>query len=147
MTEQLPTGDGPDDDELDDPWHDHIAEATDSFGAPDVQAVVAFVLGIVTLLGYGLLSGAPYFFFATPSADDDFRTRNVLAALLGAAFALIPIVLGWRASARVLTSDPRWAGTLARAAVVLGLLALVLRLVLAVVAAGADDPASRFGNF
>ena len=40
MTDQLPGGNAPDDDELDDPWHDHIAEATDSFGAPEVQSLL-----------------------------------------------------------------------------------------------------------
>src|SRR4051812_1045939 len=95
MTHQLPMGDTPDDDEmLDDPWHDQIVEVTYNFGAPDVPADVAFVLSVVSLLGYGLLSGGVYFFFSTPSGDESFKTRNILAALLGAAFALLPVVLG-----------------------------------------------------
>ena len=151
MTEMPPsTGNGsddvfapPPDDELDDPWHDQIVEVSDSFGAPDVQAVVAFVLGIVSMLGFGLLSGAPYA-FQSFSAGDSFRTRNILAALIGAGFALVPVILGWRASARVLATDPRWIAALARAAVILGLLSLVLRLVLAVLAAAAQDPVGRF---
>lgn len=144
----LPAGtEPPDDDDLDDPWHDHIVEAGETFGAPEVQAVVAFVLAIVSLLGYGLLAGGLYFYFNASSDPDGLRTRNVLAALLGAAFALLPVVIGWRASASVLPSDPRWVGALARAAVILGLLAVVLRLVLAVLAAAATDTGSRFVTF
>jgi hypothetical protein len=147
MTDELPSATEPDDDVLDDPWHDHIVEAGDSFGAPEVQAVVAFVLAVVSLLGYGLLAGGLYFYFSTPSAADDLRTRNVLASVLGAVFALVPVVLGWRASARTLPSDARWVGPLARAAVLLGLIAVVLRLVLAVLAASSGDAGSRFVTF
>lgn len=132
------------DDELADPWHDQLVEISDDYGAPDVQAVVAIVLAVLALYGFGLLSGTTYVFTALPGPES-IKTRNVLAALLSAAFALIPVIVGWRASARVLASDPRWIATLARAAVVLGLLALVLRLVLAIVAAGTADPRTSLG--
>jgi hypothetical protein len=134
------------DDELDDPWHDQIVEVADDYGAPDVQALVAFVLGIGSLWGFSLLNGG-VFFYLSVGPGDSVKTANVLSALLGAAFALLPVVLGWRASARVLDSDPRWVPTAARAAVILGLLAVILRLVVAVLAAAAQDPVNRFGGF
>jgi EamA domain-containing membrane protein RarD len=141
MTELPPTGP----DELDDPWHDQIVEVTDDYGAPDVQALVSIVLAVASLCGFGLLNGSYYFLQYIQPADAQ-KTRVVLSALLGAAFALLPIWLGWRAGARVLTSDPRWVAAVARAAVVLGLISLVLRLVIAVIAAGTDEP-SGFGRF
>jgi uncharacterized protein YacL len=96
--------------------------------------------------GLGLLNGSLYLFTYIAS-DADYKTQNVLAALLGAAFAIIPVILGWRVSARVLDTDPRWVSALARSAVILGLLSLVLRLVIAVVAASAHDPRADFGRF
>jgi uncharacterized protein YacL len=111
-----------------------------------VQSLVAFVLALLSTTGIGVLNGTAYL-FTYISADADYKTQNVLAALLGAAFALVPIVLGWRVSARVLPSDPRWVATFARTAVILGLLSLVLRLVIAVLAAGAPDPRAGIGRF
>jgi hypothetical protein len=150
MTELPPPAEPADpettDDELDDPWHDQIVEVADDYGAPDVQALVAFVLGVGSLWGFSLLNGS-VFFYLSVGPGDSVKTANVLSALLGAAFALLPVVLGWRASARVLDSDPRWVPTAARAAVILGLLAVVLRLVVAVLAAAAQDPVNRFGGF
>jgi uncharacterized protein YacL len=145
MSELPSANDGPDE-ELDDPWHDQIVEVTDSFGAPEVQSLVAFVLALMSMGGIGLVNGS-YYLFTSISADTDYKTQNVAAALLGAAFALIPVALGWRASARVLETDPRWVATFARAAVILGLLSVVLRLVLAVIAASAHDPRAGIGHF
>ncbi|MCU1589826.1 MAG: hypothetical protein JWP11_1082 [Frankiales bacterium] len=141
MTELPPRGDRPGDDELEDPWHDQLVEVSDDYGAPEVLAVVAFVLSLVSLSGFGLLNGSYYFLPYINSAEGQ-KTRLVLAALLGALLALLPVWLGWRASARVLATDARWVATLARAAVMLGLLSLVLRLVLSVVTAAATDPSS-----
>jgi hypothetical protein len=135
-----------DDDELDDPWHDQMAEAADDYGSPDVQALSAFVLSILSIGSFGLLDGATYL-ITNISAAEDYKTRAVLAAVLGAAFALLPMILGWRASARVLATDAKWVATLARTAVLLGLLSLVLRLVLAVIIAGSDDPRAGIGRF
>ena len=139
MTELPPPPEPSDDDDLEDPWHDSIVEATATFGAPEVQSLLAFVLAVLSIGGFSLLNGTTYLFVEL-SAEDNYRTRSVLAALLGAAFALLPIVLGWRASARVLVTDAKWIATLARTAVLLGLLSLLLRLVLAVIAAGSHDP-------
>ena len=146
MTELPPDADPSSDDEDDfvDPLHDELVQVGDEYGAPDVQAAVAIVLAVASIWGFGLLNGTSYLFLSF-GPGDSIKTANVLSALLGAAFALLPVVLGWRASARVLDSDPRWVATAARAAVLLGLLAVVLRLVLAVLAAAADDPVSRLG--
>jgi Ca2+/Na+ antiporter len=132
-------------DELDDPWRDQLDEVSDTFGAPEVQALFAFVLAVVSMAGFSLLNGTTYF-FTELNAVESYKTRSVLAALLGAAFALIPVVVGWRASARTLATDARWIATLARTAVLLGLLSLGLRLVLAVVVASGHDPRS-IGRF
>ena len=130
-----------DDEELDDPWHDRLLEVSDDYGAPDVLALVALVLAVASLFGFGLLNGSPYFVpFITN--DDGQKTRLVLAALLGGAFAVAPVWLGFRSVSRRLETDPAWTAAAARAAVVLGLIALVLRLILAIVAAAADDPTS-----
>jgi hypothetical protein len=146
MTDQPPSDESsaenpfapPGEEEFDDPWHDQIAQAGETFGAPEVQALVAFVLSLLSVTGFGVLNGAAYVFMSLSATD--YKSRNIVAALLGAAFALLPVVLGWRVSARALDSDARWVATFARAAVILGLLALVLRLLLAVLAAGAQDP-------
>ena len=146
MTEQPPGGNAPDDAPFEDPWHDQIVEAGETFGAPEVQSLVAFVLAVLCLGGRGLVQGGNYLFISL-SAESDLKTRNIVSAVLSAAFTLLPIVLGWRVSARVLATDPRWVAALARAAVILGLLALVLDLVLAVLAAGAQDPQAHFNSF
>ena len=123
----------------DDIYDDEDVQVSDSFSTPDVHAVVAFVLSCVSLFGAGVLNGGLYLYQSIPT-DDSIRSRNVVAALLSAAFALVPLILGWRASARVIDSDPRWVPTLARAAVIIALLSAFLRLVLAVLAAGSDNP-------
>ena len=146
MTELPPPPEELDDDELDDPWHDQINEVNDDYGAPEVQALTAFTLAVLSICGFGLLNGTTYL-FTSLSAVETYRTRAVFAALLGAAFALLPVIIGWRASARVLSTDARWIATLARSAVLLGLISLVLRLVLAVIVAGTDDPRSVIGRF
>jgi hypothetical protein len=147
MTELPPDADpSSDDDDFVDPLHDELAQVGDDYGAPEVQAAVALVLAIASIWGFGLLNGS-YYVFLSVGPGDSIKTANVLSALLGAALSLLPVVLGWRASARVLESDPRWVATAARAAVLLGLLAVVLRLVLAVLAAAAVDPTNRLNGF
>ena len=128
------------DDVIDDPWHDAIEEATESFGGPDVLAVVAFVLAIASFLCVGLMSGTTYVIPVLLSASEDNSTRLVIATLVGAAIAMVPVWLGWRANARLLADDPRWIGTLARSAVLLGLASFALRLVVAFIQAAQDGP-------
>lgn len=126
------------DDELDDPWHDQIAEAQESYGGPEVLAVVAFVMAVASFLGFGLMTGTTYVAPLLSQGADDNSTRVVIGILVGAALAMIPVWLGWRASSRALDSDPKWVLPIARAAIILGLLAGALRLVVAVLSAAQD---------
>ena len=125
------------DDVLDDPWHDAIEDATESFGGPDVLALVAFVLAVASFLSFGLMSGTTYVLPLMEQPGDN-GTELVIGTVLGAVLAMVPVWLGWRAAVRVLPDDPRWIGTLARSAVLLGLAAGVLRLVVAFVQATQD---------
>jgi nitric oxide reductase large subunit len=131
---------GSDDDELDDPWHDQIVEVSETFGAPDVLAVLAFVMAVGSLLAFGLMNGTTYVYPSLTGIDGRSNTPYVLATMLGAGLALLPVWLGWRASSRSLPTDPRWIVVLARSAVILGLSSGALRLVVAVVQAAHDGP-------
>ena len=102
------------------------------------------MLAVASLCSFGLLNGQ-YYVLQYVTGEPQ-KTRLVIAALVGAALAVIPVWLGWRAAARVLASDARWVATLARAAVVLGLVSVVLRLIIAVITAATDGPSS-FGRF
>jgi hypothetical protein len=129
-----------DDEELDDPWHDNIVAAGESFGAPDVLAVVAFVMAVASFLTFGLMNGSTYVYPTLTGVDDRSNTPYVLATMLGAALSLLPVWLGWKAASQWLDSDARWVAVLARAAVILGLTSGALRLVVAVVQATNDGP-------
>jgi hypothetical protein len=129
--------DGPGDDGQGD---DEPVQVGDDYGAPDITALVAFVFAVGSFFGFGLTNGNYYLLLDLH--QDPSRARGVFATVLGAAFALVPVVLGWRASARVLDSDARWVGSLARAAVVIGLTSMVLRLMIAILIAGTDAPNS-----
>lgn len=137
MTEQPAD---PVDDQLDDPWHDHLVEAGDTFGAPEVLALVAFVLAVASLFGFGVMNGSAYVIPFFNTADGDNSTRLVIGTVLGAVLAMIPVWLGWRAVSRSLPGDPGWVISMARAAMLLGLASGLLRLVVAFVEAAHDGP-------
>lgn len=126
--------------ELDDPWHDQLVDAQETYGAPEVLASVALVLAIASFFGWGLMNGTAYIVPLLSNFEGDNSTRIVLGTLLGAAMAMIPVGLGWRASSRLLDSDPRWVATVARTAIVLGLASGALRLVVAFIEAAHDGP-------
>ncbi len=126
--------------ELADPWHDHLVEAQETYGSPEVLAVVALVLAVASFCAFGLMNGTTYVVPLFRAASDDDGTRLVVATLLGAALALVPVWLGWRASSRLLPGDPAWVATLARTAILLGLASGAMRLVVAVVTASQDGP-------
>lgn len=128
------------DEELDDPWHEHLLDADDTYGAPAVLALVAFVTAVASFFGFGLMNGTTYVIPLLSSFDGGNNNRVVVAALLGAGLALIPVALAWRAGSHLLDSDPRWVAAVARAALVLGLASGVLRLVVAVLTAAHDGP-------
>ncbi|MDX6199212.1 MAG: hypothetical protein QOJ79_2363 [Actinomycetota bacterium] len=143
MTEQPPPTDRPaddgGDDVLDDPWHDSLVEAGDAFGATEVVAVVAFVLALSSVFSWGLLDGNAYISpFIDALSDNANKTALVLGPVIGAVLALVPVWMGWLASARSLADDPRWVIVLARSAVILGLASGFLHLVVAVLMAAQD---------
>ncbi|HVE74047.1 MAG TPA: hypothetical protein VNA30_03015 [Mycobacteriales bacterium] len=103
---------------------------------PDVLAISAFVLAVLSLGGLGVLNGSAYL-----GAPVTSPAGVVLTSLLGVLFAVVPVLAGLRAATRVLAGDPAWVGALARSAVLLGALSVVLRvssLVAAYVNDGAD---------
>jgi hypothetical protein len=128
-------------DELDSPWDDDDGGA-EIFGTPEVGAVVAFVLAVCSFTGFGLMNGTPYIapFLNSPTE----RKTLVAGAIVGAALALVPVIVAWRVIARTLDDDPPWIVTLARTAVILGLASSVLRLFIAVLTAFQDDPGANF---
>ena len=130
---------GPLDDEtLDDPWHDQLEAAQDTYGSPEVVAVVALVLAVGSVFGFGVLNGSVY--TAPWLAIGPNHAAVVTGALIGAALSLLPVWLGWRVSSRALAGDATWVSVAARTALVLGLVSLVLRLVVAVLQATHHDP-------
>ena len=140
MTEQPAIPDEPDDDELDDPWHDSIVEAQESYGGPEVLALVAIVMAVASFLGNGVMAGTTYVTPLLEGLREDNGTRVVVGLVVGAVLALVPVCLGWWASSRALPDDARWVLPVARAAILLGLASAVLRLVVAVVTAAQDGP-------
>ncbi len=137
MTEQPAD---PVDDELDDPWHDQLVEAAETFGSPEVLALVAFALAIGSLFGFGVMNGSAYVIPFLGTVGGDNSTRLVIGTVLGAVLAMVPVGLGWRAAARTLPGDPGWVTTVARTAMILGLTSGLLRLVVAFVEAAHDGP-------
>ena len=121
-------------DELD----DEPEALSDAFDAPQVLAIVAFVLAVLSFAGFGLMNGSAY--IAPLVTNTDQNGRLVFGLVLGAALAIAPVALGWHAASRTLEDDAPWVVTLARSAMLLGLASMALRLVVAIIQAGQDDP-------
>ena len=102
-------------------------------GDPAALAIGAVVIASLSLGGFGLLNGSNYVLPLTQGMSSTART--VLAGLLGAALALVPVVLGVMARGRTRPGDPAWVARLAQAGVLLGGAAFVLRLVATAVSA------------
>lgn len=98
------------------------AGATD----PAAWAIASLVLGTLSLAGLGLLNGSSYVLPFTMGQSD--VTRTVLAGLLGATIAAAAVVLAVLAQRRTHPGDPEWVSRVAAAGVVVGGLAVVLRL-------------------
>ena len=125
-------------DESDDGTGDEPEALGEAFDAPPVVALVAFVLAILSIAGFGLMNGSTY---VAPIVDNQPHTgRLVFGLVVGAALALVPVGLGWHASSRTLEDDAPWVSVLARAAMLIGLASMALRLVLAVIQASQDNP-------
>src|SRR3954452_162944 len=122
-------------DELDDDYDDQPESLSEGFDAPQVGAVTAFVLAVLSFAGFGLMNGSAY---VGPLVVGQTHGRMVFSLVLGAALALVPVGLGWHAASRALDDDARWINTLARTAMLLGLASMLLRLVVAVIQASQD---------
>lgn len=110
------------------------------YRSPEVLAPTAFALAVAALLGgFGLLSGS--IVLALTDASQPSQAANVLAALLGAALAAIPLLMGLEAVRNLLEDDPLWVSALARASVLLGGIVVLLRLAHTLVYLLGDGPA------
>jgi hypothetical protein len=106
-------------------------------GDPAALATASVVLATLSLGGFGLLNGSTY---VSPFIGDTASVaRTVLGGLLGALFALAPVVLGLLAHRRTHPGDPSWVPRLAQAGVLLGGISIVLRLVATAVASISTD--------
>ena len=112
----------------DEVWSESVLEVDDAFFAPSTLALTAFVLAVTSVSGFGFLNGFAYVALAVGGGVNG-AGNGLAAGLVGAVLALIPVGLGLRAHGRLLPEDASWVGPLARAAVLLGLLSLLLRLV------------------
>ena len=127
-----------DDDIVGDEIDDAPEALGDAFDTPHVLALVAFVLAVLSVAGFGLMNGSTY--IAPLLTNEDQNGRLVFGLVVGAALALIPVALGWHAASRTLEDDAPWVVTLARTAMLLGLGSMVLRLVVAIIQATQDGP-------
>jgi len=108
------------------------------YRTPEVLGLAAFALGLVAVLGFGLLSGQVVLALAEQPGPS--QTLQVLAGLTGAALAAIPLLLGLEATRLLLDDDPLWVSAVSRGAVVLGAVAVLLRLGHVVIQALAESP-------
>jgi hypothetical protein len=111
--------------------------------APEALALASLVLAVVSVLGLGLLNGSPYLPSLYSGDGPTDSSVLVLAALLGAALALLPAALGVVALRRLpLGSSSR---TTAAAGVLVAGVSCGLRVVLAV--RNAVDDSATFVQF
>lgn len=113
------------------PTHDEDVLEQESrmsgYRTPEVLGLAAFALGLAALLGFGLLSGN-IVLALSDGAGPPSRSLQLLAGLVGAALGAIPLILGLEATRQLLEDDPLWVSAVARAAVVLGGIVVLLRL-------------------
>src|SRR5688572_27694685 len=108
---------------------DRPAPVAEGLRAPETLALASLVLAAVSLLGFGLMNGSPL----VPQVYGEIGpnvTRAVVAALIGAGLALLPVGMGAVALRRLPESSS--SRRLAGAGVLVGGLSFVLRLVVAV---------------
>jgi len=111
--------------------------ALSAYRSPEVLGLAAFALSLSALFGFGLLSGSILLsVYDGPPSEG----RQIAAALLGAALAGIPMLMGLDATRHLLDDDPVWVSAVARAAVLLGGLVILLRLAHTLVAVLSDNP-------
>jgi hypothetical protein len=119
---------------------------TSYFNNATALALTAFPLALLMLMGPAVFRGLTYTVAFAPGngtiRGDGTNTATsfiVAGAVLSAAFSLLPLALARQGLRRTHVTDPAWTAGLLRAAVALGLLCLILRTVLAIVAAATVD--------
>ncbi len=110
-------GDGPGDEEV---------RPVEGYGDPGVLALVALVLAVLVICGFGVLAGPGI----VAAADGPVPTRahTEAADVVSVVLAFVPLLLGLRVVSRGLEDDPRWVGVAARSAVLLALFTMLMRL-------------------
>ena len=108
---------------------------------PEVLGIAAFVLAVASLLGFGVFNGS-IVLILTETNGPPSSAAMVGAGLLGVALASLPVWMGLAAVRNLLEDDPLWTAAVARAAVLVGLVAVVMRL--ATTAAQAAGGGSHF---
>ena len=116
-----------------------------SYWTPEVLSLVGFALAVGSMLGAGVLSGGILAALGTDPNMQVSDTVQVLAGLLGAAFAAIPLLLGLEAVRNLLEDDPLWVAALARATVLLAGIVMFLRLAQTLAQAVSDGGSPYFG--
>jgi hypothetical protein len=111
--------------------------------APEALAPAGFVLALTCLLGSGLLSASILLAFSDELGEPS-RGLRVGVQLAGAAIAAAPLLMGLAAVRRLLDDHPLWVAGLARATVLLAGVAVLARLLHALVA-GVSDGNQFFG--
>jgi hypothetical protein len=119
-------------------------EEDDTWRHPGTLAVSALVLAVLSLIGAQVFRGSVY---TLPFAPHDngigeivgHRDYLVAGAFVTAAFALLPISLAKLGLGRLVPSDRDWMGDLLRAAMVLGVISLVLHTTQALLALKVSD--------
>lgn len=120
-------------DPFEDSYRRPVRERVAGYVSPPVIALTALVLAGLSLGGFSLLNGSTYVPVGVNGLPSG--VGLVVGGLVGVAFALLSVGLGFAASRRSHPGDPGWVPTAAQAAVVLGLLSAVLRLVATAVSA------------
>jgi hypothetical protein len=107
-------------------------------------ALSAIVMATCSLLGLGVLNGST-FLDATWNLPEEVRAHPPeVVTLLGAALAVLPLYLGWKAT-RSATNRDGWAAVVGRSAMLVALVSLLARLALA--AAQVNGGGGSFSRF
>ena len=115
---------------------DRPAPVADALRAPETLALASLVLGAISLTGFGLMNGSAFVPQLYASTGPDV-TRAVIAALVGAGLALLPLGVGVAALRRLPEGSSSRA--LAGAGILLAAVSVVLRLVVAARVGLEDD--------
>jgi len=99
---------------------------------PEASAITAFTLAVLAMTGQGVWTQLAQVFFGTSFRENQFTSVLTVAAFASLVMAAAAVLLGRRAMSAPQT-EAAWSGHLARAAVLLGLVAGVVSLLTLVV--------------